>query len=158
MLVAAGRDFDQVLAFVGVGQDLSLLPQRAKESEDEAALLQERWRRLENEKAIFSSILRMTRNDKDLKRLEVSGVLLFLGFRKNCSLRAPLIFACQVSRCWMLRGGYSQVAWHFLCGLEEWRCRADADPLGGAYVRPNFCHVQIQRNITKQTFCPSKVY
>ena len=36
----AGRDFDQVLAFVGVGEDLSLLPQRAKEAEDEVALQQ----------------------------------------------------------------------------------------------------------------------
>ena len=40
MLGRAGRDFDQILAFVGVGQDLSLLPQRAQESENEAALLQ----------------------------------------------------------------------------------------------------------------------
>ena len=39
MLGRAGRDFDQILAFVGVGQNLSLLPQRAQESEKEAALL-----------------------------------------------------------------------------------------------------------------------
>lgn len=36
---SSGRDFDQILAFVGVGQNLSLLPQRAQESEKEVEIL-----------------------------------------------------------------------------------------------------------------------
>jgi len=36
---SSGRDFDQILAFVGVGQDLSLLPQRDKGSEEEEDVL-----------------------------------------------------------------------------------------------------------------------